>query len=69
MMGFKEEIGGRSRCGEWRREKKGEARERIRGGVAAGGAERRRRKGEAEREWRRGRRENGRRGHGGGDGF
>ncbi|GMN58061.1 hypothetical protein TIFTF001_027171 [Ficus carica] len=36
-MGFEEEIGGRSRSRDWRREREGEARERMNGGVVAGG--------------------------------
>ncbi|GMN56953.1 hypothetical protein TIFTF001_026069 [Ficus carica] len=45
-MGFEEEIGGRSRGGDWRRERKGKARERINGGVVAGGDWRREIEGE-----------------------
>ncbi|GMN59258.1 hypothetical protein TIFTF001_028346 [Ficus carica] len=47
MMGFEEEIGGRSCGGEWRREREGVARERKNGGLAAGGDWRLERKGEA----------------------
>ncbi|GMN69938.1 hypothetical protein TIFTF001_038979 [Ficus carica] len=36
-MGFEEEIGGRSRSRDWRREREGEARERMNGGVVPGG--------------------------------
>ncbi|GMN47501.1 hypothetical protein TIFTF001_016688 [Ficus carica] len=46
-MGFEEEIRGRSLGGEWKREKEGEAKERISGGVTAIGDGRQQRKGEA----------------------
>ncbi|GMN53435.1 hypothetical protein TIFTF001_022573 [Ficus carica] len=45
-MGFEEEIGGRSRDGEWRLEREGEAQERMNDGVAVGGDWRQERKGE-----------------------
>ncbi|GMN37064.1 hypothetical protein TIFTF001_006518 [Ficus carica] len=45
-MGFKEEIGQTSHCKFWRREKEGEAREIMNGGVAVGGDWRREIEGE-----------------------
>ncbi|GMN69895.1 hypothetical protein TIFTF001_038947 [Ficus carica] len=50
-MGFEGEIGGRSRSGDWRQDREGEARETMKGGVTAeirGEGEKERR----EREWR-----------------
>ncbi|GMN54085.1 hypothetical protein TIFTF001_023231 [Ficus carica] len=47
-MGFEEEIVGRSRGGDWKREREGEARERMNGGVAAGEIERREMEGEGQ---------------------
>ncbi|GMN42720.1 hypothetical protein TIFTF001_011927 [Ficus carica] len=50
-MGFKEEIGVRSRGRDWRREREGEERERMEGGVVVeiGGEVKREKR---EREWR-----------------
>ncbi|GMN47697.1 hypothetical protein TIFTF001_016870 [Ficus carica] len=65
-MGFKEEIGGRSCGGERGRERREkELMVESQSAVMRGDREKER----PEREWRRGRRENGRRGHGRGDGF
>ena len=45
-MGFEEATGGRSHVLDWRREREGEARERMNGGVTAGGDWRRKIEGE-----------------------